>query len=331
MIVIVKKMHLCELYPKFSLMTPDNVKKLKGFNISTVQDLLSRDPEKLVNILDASYTEVSKLQDELFISLAGYPESSLEIYQRRVQDEIVLKSGASHLDTNILQGGFKTGYIYEVYGLAGAGKSQLCFSLAVEGIRAAAGMGVCFIDTKNDLAPERILQILQARTEDSSNLNMLNRIKVHKCFTAVDLLKTLRLLTEKLKRKENAIRLVIVDNIVSTILSILTEDVKMASFYSSKMTQCLQKLASLGCCVVTANNARYFGGQLNPALGKIWSKLADVRLQLEYSQARGTRVVTVVKGGANQTSTQSSQTLVKGVAKQSSRECTFIIDKSGVH
>jgi len=276
-------MHLGEFYPKFTILNPDNVKRLKGFQISTVQDLLGRDAEKLVNILDASYTEVSKLQDDLFVSLAGFPESSLDIYQKRIQDEIVLKSGSPELDSS-LKGGFKTGNVYEVFGQAGTGKTQLCFSLAVEGIIHDNVIEVGYIDTKNDLSPERILQILQARTGDKSNLYLLNRIKVYKSFNAVELLDTLRILTEKLKRKENQVRLIIVDNLVSTILPLLAEDLKMASFYGNEMTQSLQKLSSLGCCVVTANNARFSDGHFTPALGKIWAKLADIRLKLNTLQ-----------------------------------------------
>jgi len=310
-------MHLSEFYPKFLLLNPDNVQRLKGFQISSVQDLLGRDAEKLVNILDASYTEVSKLQDDLFVSLAGFPESSLDIYQKRIQDEITLKSGSPELDS-CLKGGFKTGNIYEVFGQAGSGKTQLCFSLAVEGILHDNRIEVGYIDTKNDLAPERILQILQARTADKSNLSLLNRIKVYKCFNAVDLLETFRLLTEKLKKKENQIRLVIVDNLVSTILPLLAEDFKMASFYANQMTQSIQKLSSLGCCVVTANNARFCDGQLNPALGKIWTKLADIRIKLERTactEATESRKVTIVKVG--------------GTMSQINNQCHICINKTG--
>jgi len=307
-------MHLSEFYPKFSLLNPDNVKRLKGFQISSVQDLLGSDPEKLVNILDASYTEVSKLQDDLFVSLAGFPESSLDLYQKIIQDEITLRSGSPELDS-FIRGGFKTGNIYEVFGQAGTGKTQLCFSLAVEGILHDNGIEVGFIDTKNDLAPERILQILQARTSDKSNLNLLNRIKVYKCFNAVDLLDTLRLLTQKLKKKENQVRLILVDNLVSTILPLLAEDIKMASFYGNKLTQSIQKLSSLGCCVVTANNARFSDGQLSPALGKIWAKLADIRLKLEHTEGSAAKRITVVKGG--------------GTKSEIKNECQISIGRSG--
>jgi len=305
-------MHLSELYPKFQLLTPENVKILKGYHISSVQDFLSLDPEKLVNILDISYTQVVKLHDDIFISLVGAPESSFEIFSKLRRNEVVIKSGALKLDNILSQGGFKTGRVYEIFGQAGSGKTQLCFSVAVEGL--IKGMEVCYVDTKNDLVPQRILQILQARTNNSSSLDILNKINVSKCFNALNLLQTLRLISEKVKSKNNQIKLVILDNLVSNLLPILTEDLKLASSYSSRMSQCLQKLASQGCCVVTTNNARHFDGELTPALGKIWTRLADIRLKIEYSKLEETRKLKIVKGEKNQVGT----------------ECPFTINKAGV-
>ena len=86
--------------------------------------------------------------------------SCLELYQKHVRTECIIKTGSA-LD-NLLPGGFKTGSVYEVYGLPGVGKSQLCMTLAVSCALEFKGKSVLYIDTKNDLSAERILEILQA-------------------------------------------------------------------------------------------------------------------------------------------------------------------------
>ena len=50
--------YLSDLYPEYPLFACDNVKKLRAFHINTLSDLLAKDCEKIVNILDVSYTEV---------------------------------------------------------------------------------------------------------------------------------------------------------------------------------------------------------------------------------------------------------------------------------
>ena len=83
----------------------------------------------------------------------------VELYQNQVKTECVIKTGSA-LDS-LLAGGFKTGSVYEVYGLPGVGKSQLCMSLAVSCSLEHGKQSVLYIDTKNDLSPERMLEILQ--------------------------------------------------------------------------------------------------------------------------------------------------------------------------
>lgn len=307
-------MKLSDLYPKFKLLHENNISKLKQYHISTLPDLLAKDPEQLVNILQISYTQVIKLLDDLLVASCTFPVTGLEVHHRNVQREIVFKTDCLSLDNILTFGGFKTGNIYQVFGSSGVGKSQLCFSLAVAGVLCRKEVEVFYIDTKNDLVAERILQILQAKCGNSApNLNLLSQILVHKCFDIETLISTLRALIEKLKDNLNKIRLVILDNLVSPIMSILSEDVGTGFYFSDIVKQLLYHISSLGCCVITVNNARFSGNEVNPALGKVWSDLTDIRLKFEKVKDSNERNVTL---------SQNNDKHVK--------HCTFTINQAGI-
>lgn len=68
----------------------------------------------------------------------------------------MISSGSETLDT-LLGGGIRSGLITDVYGESGSGKTQLCFTLAVNCIK--NGGKVMFVDTAGTFRPERIMEI----------------------------------------------------------------------------------------------------------------------------------------------------------------------------
>ncbi len=67
-----------------------------------------------------------------------------------------ISTGSKSLDA-LLKGGIMTGLLTDVYGAAGSGKSQLCFTLCANCAR--AGGKALFIDTTGAFRPERISEI----------------------------------------------------------------------------------------------------------------------------------------------------------------------------
>lgn len=59
---------------------------------------------------------------------------------------------------NVLGGGIPVGYITEICGLAGCGKTQLCFQLAINCVK--QDNNVLYIDTKGDFSAIRLQRIL---------------------------------------------------------------------------------------------------------------------------------------------------------------------------
>ncbi|MBN2109889.1 MAG: DNA repair and recombination protein RadB [Methanosarcinaceae archaeon] len=66
-----------------------------------------------------------------------------------------LSSGSQSID-ELLEGGFETGIVTQIFGEAGSGKTNLCIQLAVECVR--NGKKVIYIDTEA-ISPQRFKQI----------------------------------------------------------------------------------------------------------------------------------------------------------------------------
>lgn len=73
-----------------------------------------------------------------------------------------------------LLGGLESGHIYEICGLSGAGKTQICLGIAAH--TSVSGRCVHFIDTKNDFSAKRIFDIISRK---QSVKNVCNRRCTH--------------------------------------------------------------------------------------------------------------------------------------------------------
>jgi len=62
----------------------------------------------------------------------------------------------------MIDGGFLTGKIYELYGASASGKTQLCLTIATH-IAHDFKQQVHYIDTKSDFSGKRVQEILEAK------------------------------------------------------------------------------------------------------------------------------------------------------------------------
>ena len=130
--------------------------------IWNVSEFLANDPEKIVELSKNESCEqnqnlksILKLRKFLFTHHASSAAGSW--YSNNGIKSHTLESGIQCLD-KILDGGFKGGLVYEVYGLPGSGRTQLALHLAA--INAINGGNTLFIDTKNDFFVDRFSEIL---------------------------------------------------------------------------------------------------------------------------------------------------------------------------
>ena len=84
----------------------------------------------------------------------------------------MIKSGITKIDDSI-GGGFKGGFITDIFGSSASGKTQLVFQICANTIM--NNSFILFQDTKGEFRPERILEILKTHNKD---VQLLENIKV---------------------------------------------------------------------------------------------------------------------------------------------------------
>ena len=84
----------------------------------------------------------------------------------------MIKSGITKID-DFLDGGFKGGFVSDIFGSPASGKTQLLFQICANAVM--NNSQILFQDTKGEFRPERILEILKIYNKDEK---LLENIKV---------------------------------------------------------------------------------------------------------------------------------------------------------
>ena len=84
----------------------------------------------------------------------------------------MIKSGITKID-DFLDGGFKGGFVTDIFGSPASGKTQLLFQICANSVM--NNSQILFQDTKGEFRPERILEILKIYNKDEK---LLENIKV---------------------------------------------------------------------------------------------------------------------------------------------------------
>ena len=250
------------------------IKTLNNQGIWSISDFIDEDPENIVKLSHNNPSEIN-LSLQLVLKfrkylLANYPcQAAGTWYRDNRSIPNKLKSGISSFD-HILDGGFKGGLVYEVYGLPGGGRTQLVLHLAAK--NALQGYNSLYIDTKNDFCIDRFSEII-SRTLDSSNPNKakkiklncdqndqllesyVNKVKIAKVFDIESLLEITSNIADDLSTLTSNnnmlpdtwkfyrnIRLLLIDNIASIVLPLLGSERYPMSDITSLTSQLIDKL-----------------------------------------------------------------------------------------
>lgn len=140
-----------------------DLRKLKEAGVHTVEGVAYMSRKQLVTIKGISEQKAEKLLDAAhkYVNI-GFTSAAQRFLQR--SNVIHVTSGSSELD-KILNGGFETGSITEIYGENRTGKSQICHTLCVTcqlpiSHGGAEGKAM-YIDTEGTFRPERLTEIAQ--------------------------------------------------------------------------------------------------------------------------------------------------------------------------
>merc|ERR1712192_142102 len=140
-----------------------DVKKLMAAGFYTVESVVYAPKKKLMGIKGVSEQKADKIQLEAMKLVPTGFTTATEMHLKRSQI-IQITTGSKELD-KLLNGGFETGSITELFGEFRTGKSQLCHTIAVTcqlPIDNGGAEGKClYIDTEGTFRPERLLAVAE--------------------------------------------------------------------------------------------------------------------------------------------------------------------------
>jgi len=310
---------LSDIRPSLPLLTPKVIALLRQSGVVSLIQFLSTSPERLSSLLGLPYTSIIEVRAALLHQHAPTHTTALDLYQTALANTPhPLATGSTPLDTLLGGEGLEGGVIYEVFGGPGSGKTQLCISVAA--LCALGGGTVAYIDTRGDLCPERLKEVMQGKCEQEQTREAevetaLEKVKVARCPGHKELFSYL----EQAKTLEP--KLLVIDNLTSPVMPLLTQDnLRQAFSIGSRAVQEIRQFAtpltegvSPPAVLVTSNLRAGRDGEPGPALAKLWLGLADVRILLVQES-----------GGVSQAR------LVRGSKAKLKEQCKVIIGKSGL-
>lgn len=113
----------------------------------------------------------------------------------------MIKTGIEKLDT-LLGGGLRNGIITDIFGVSGAGKTQLTLQIVSNSL--TQGGTIFYQDTTGSFRPERLVELLKTKGLDS---NLLDKVTVGRITNTAEQLRSIK------KISESNFSLVVIDNV----------------------------------------------------------------------------------------------------------------------
>nr|CAB3265405.1 DNA repair protein RAD51 homolog 1-like [Phallusia mammillata] len=141
----------------------NDIRKLQEHGYHSVEALAYAPKKELVSVKGISEAKADKIIIEAAKLVPMGFTTATEFHQRR-SEIIQITTGSKELD-KLLQGGFETGSITEIFGEFRTGKTQICHTIAATcqlPIEQGGGEGKCmYIDTEGTFRPERLLAVAE--------------------------------------------------------------------------------------------------------------------------------------------------------------------------
>ena len=190
------------------------VKKLRDASIYSLQQLRSTTSKQLLSIKGFSDAKVTKILDAAKKKLPFAEFNSASDILIRQSAAIPISTGSSDLD-ELLGGGIETGYLTEIYGEAGAGKTQLLFTLAINAMTSEDPGRVAWIDTEGAFSAQRLSEIAASKGfEDPSEC--LENVAVFKAPTHELQMQAPSCVGALIDGSDAPYKLIVVDSIIAT-------------------------------------------------------------------------------------------------------------------
>ncbi|XP_003698614.1 DNA repair protein RAD51 homolog 4 [Apis florea] len=304
------------------------IEQLQHKHICTLIQFIDEDSEKLASFTGLSLKDIIEIKRNICKKYGGLVKNAFQLFE--IEEKNIISTNLSSLD-NLLKGGLYCGQIYEICGLSASGKTQLCFSIAIN-IALKCNNLVRYIDTKRDFCGSRIEQILLKKSYNKQVINeIMERIKVCCVYNIHQLFQVLHWLSVNLKEEneESRTRIIIIDSLPALIFK-FSKDHKTTIILNHLANICHFIAKEFNLSIISVNlisqwnnineegtsassNENINDILTNPTLGKYWAHVPNTRLLLE-KQELGNRKISI----------WNSFQLEADLA------CTLIISDSGV-
>ncbi|XP_043819123.1 DNA repair protein RAD51 homolog 4 isoform X1 [Dromiciops gliroides] len=274
-------------------LTQEMIQLLKGIGIKTVVDFVSADLEEVSQKCSLSYKALVAVRRVLLAQFSSFPFNGADLYEELKTTTAILATGIASLD-KLLDSGLYTGEVTEITGAPASGKTQVCLCTAAN-VAYSLGQNVLYIDSTGGLTASRLLQLLQARTEDEEEqAGALQRIHVIRVFDIFQMLDTLQDLRSSISQQVTSalgpVKIVVVDSVSAVISPLLGGQHSEGLALMMQLARELKTLArELGIAVLVTNHVtrERESGRLKPALGRSWSFVPSTRVLLEAREGSG--------------------------------------------
>ncbi|XP_006890969.1 PREDICTED: DNA repair protein RAD51 homolog 4 isoform X1 [Elephantulus edwardii] len=314
------------LCPGLSL---EMVQLLRSRGIRTVVDLVSANLEEVAQTCGLSYKALVAVRRVLLAQFSAFPSNGADLYEELKTTTAILSTGIASLD-RLLDTGLYTGEVTEFVGSPGSGKTQVCLCTAAN-VAHSLQQNVLYIDSSGGLTASRLLQLLQARTQDEEEqAEALQRIQVVHAFDIFQMLQVLQdfrgSVAQQVIASSGTVKVVVVDSVTAVVSPLLGGQQREGLALMMQLARELKTVArDLGVAVLVTNHVTRDrdSGNLKPALGRSWSFVPNTRVLLDVGEGAGLlgshRVACLTKSSRQATGIQETVDIGSwGIPEQSS-------------
>lgn len=298
-----------------SVLTKTSLENLSKFKIHTVIDVLQEDPKKLASFSKLNFRDIISLRQTLITNYSPFPRQGLNAYNELLSNCSYISTGIPQLD-NLLDGGFLTGNVYEICGLSGSGKTQLCLTF-VSHVALTVNKFIHFIDTKLDFSGERVHSILEAKEKSEEKIGRaMEKICVTRVHNFSDLYSCLYHIKNQLVAEPASIRVIVIESLPAVFLHFMgahkMDGLGMLNCFASLVKYLAQEHHV---CIIVVNLASMWVEEestplltmdsesasatpqveVKPVLGKYWNHVPNTRLYIQQCEPPNLRKISVLK------------------------------------
>ena len=274
---------------------PATLAKLESAGISTAMNLAVTSPAEVASVSGISETVARKLIKEARKNVQLGFEKAKDYSTKKSSHKI--GTGCESFDT-MLDGGFESGTLIEVYGETAAGKTQLSHLITTRALLEDKDNKAIYIDTENTFRQSRIKDFSEANGIDFDDA--MDRIYVARAYNS-DHQMLLIDEVERMLQQDNTYKILVVDSLTSHFRAEFIGRGTLATRQQklNKHLHQLLKIADLYNLVVVLSNqvqsdpGQMFGNPIKPIGGNIVSHAVTSIIYMRKGK-QGSRHATLV-------------------------------------